>query len=57
MNKEEIEKKAQKADDIVRTCNGKLGAIRKKQYEVIGKHFKAADSSKIENIKKEIEAL
>ena len=57
MNPEEVKSKAQKANEIVNTCNNKLGSIRKKQNDVIGNHSKAVDNHKIEKLKKEIEAL
>ncbi len=55
--KQDIKIKTEKANEIVAKCNSKLGAISKKQNEVIGNYHKVADNHKIEKIRKQIEAL
>lgn len=54
---DDVKTKSKKANDIVRNCVDALGKIRKKQHEVIGKYNNALDKKKIDETKKQIEAL
>jgi len=57
MSQEDIKVKAQKANEIVNTCNNSLKSIRKKQNNIIGGYSQVVDKQQIEKVKKQIEAL